>query len=617
MLVVPVPVTPLPLAAPRLEPQAPTASIALLTPAEAAILADTTPAFDWEDVAGAFAYGFQLAGDPGFSWIISDIYSLGTSDYSQRKALNVGATYYWRVSFKMEDGAWSAWSSERSFRVEWSPAISAVYPADGAKIPESRPTLSWSPAASAFSYELQLAEGPTGFDASASIRTARPSYRPSSAYLNQTTRYWRVRPENADGAFGAWQGPWRFTIEVPRPQLSSPEEGAALGDTTPSFDWSDVALAAGYRFQLASDAVFEDIIEDEVDLNSSEYTQPTALDNGKRYFWRVRAKDGEGTWSSWTPLRTMTIEWKPSISATYPSDGAKIPESRPVLAWSAAAEAAGYELQIADSPAAFGSARSIATVAPSYQPSGAYANSTVKVWRVRAKNVDGAFGPWAGPWVFSIDLERPRLAVPADAATLSDATPDFSWNEVSGATAYRFQLSTDASFENIAISANNLTAPSYAQWEPLKNGQKYYWRVMARDVDGIWGSWTETRILTVDWNPAISAVFPKTDEAIADATPLLEWTDAPEAKLYELQLSDSIQGFASASSIPAVASRYQTTQAVPNGSVKYWRVRARNADGVPSAWQGPWSFSIAWNPAIAVLLPSDGATAAQAAPLLD
>ena len=72
--------------------------------------------------------------------------------------------------------------------------------------------------------------------------------------------------------------------------LLMPEENATQVEIAPSFSWSPADFTNNYRFELAREASFGDLI-----LNSStvenEFTVREALEPGEGYFWRVAANN--------------------------------------------------------------------------------------------------------------------------------------------------------------------------------------------------------------------------------------------------------------------------------------------------------------------------------------
>jgi hypothetical protein len=99
---------------------------------------------------------------------------------------------------------------------------------------------------------------------------------------------------------------------LPAPKLLRPAADAVLTDTTPTFGWSSVRGAAGYRFQLSEDPSFGDTLLS-VDQTRRAYTPKTPLTGGAGYAWRVGALSGDGS-VSWSDVRTFSLVATPDAS---------------------------------------------------------------------------------------------------------------------------------------------------------------------------------------------------------------------------------------------------------------------------------------------------------------
>jgi VCBS repeat-containing protein len=82
----------------------------LLSPVYGAFVPSLKPTFDWEDVAGASSYSFQLSSSASMSGASS--YSISTSTYTPAKNLGANKSYYWRVRALGVNGP-SEWSEVR------------------------------------------------------------------------------------------------------------------------------------------------------------------------------------------------------------------------------------------------------------------------------------------------------------------------------------------------------------------------------------------------------------------------------------------------------------------------------------------------------------------------
>jgi len=107
-----------------------------------------------------------------------------------------------------------------------------------------------------------------------------------------------------------------FTMESTAPgtpQIAAPKDGATvgfMGDTKISFKWSDVSDPSGitYDIEVGEGSSFTKNLVAHTRLGDARYTltDAEALPNGE-YFWRVRAVDGAGNASDWTPATIVKV----------------------------------------------------------------------------------------------------------------------------------------------------------------------------------------------------------------------------------------------------------------------------------------------------------------------
>ena len=132
-----------------------------------------------------------------------------------------------------------------------------------------------------------------------------------------TTYYWRVRTDVGAPLQSYWSAIESYTIQqlvAVVPVINSPENGAEVNTTTPGFSWSPIEAATSYRFELATDADFTDVVYT-IDTTTAGAQLPAdiTLERGDQYFWRVKALTPlEGEWS--TTANFIVAELPPETS---------------------------------------------------------------------------------------------------------------------------------------------------------------------------------------------------------------------------------------------------------------------------------------------------------------
>ncbi len=90
------------------------------------------------------------------------------------------------------------------------------------------------------------------------------------------------------------------------PTLTTPANGATNIATTPTFTWTTVAgVGITYDIQIATDAIFGNIVSSASGLTTTTFIPSTALATNTAHFWRVRAVNACGA-GSFSPIFSFT-----------------------------------------------------------------------------------------------------------------------------------------------------------------------------------------------------------------------------------------------------------------------------------------------------------------------
>ncbi|HEX2909085.1 MAG TPA: right-handed parallel beta-helix repeat-containing protein [Phototrophicaceae bacterium] len=167
------------------------------------------------------------------------------------------------------------------------------------------------------------------------------------------------------------------------------------------------------------------------------------------------------------------------------------------------------------------------------------------------------------------------LVAPVDQSTTSNRQPTFTWNGITGATAYEIQLGRTNPPTEMVVE----TATTYVPPVPLLM-DTYYWRVRVQgDTD-----WSETWSLTIN---APTNAAPERNLITIDR-PTLTWATVGWAEQYEIEISSSPTFAAGAVYYLQENVGNMLAYTVPEGQeladgVYYWHVRAL-AVGRIGAW---------------------------------
>jgi hypothetical protein len=249
------------------------------------------PMFSWSPAAGAIVYDLQVATDINFTNLIVDVHGTTETSYTYSGILTPGL-FYWRVRSENSLGVFSDWSNVcvvDILPIFETPTINCLTPiADGSDV-----NFTWDAVVGATHYEFELATDVDFVniivDDNAVLTTAY-----DAGSLPTGTYYWRVRALGADPLeTSAWSDTCSVIIHnlIDTPMTVCEP---TIDQTDPVFEWTPVAGATSYEFQLATDSGFTALIVTATGLTMALYTYSGSLEPGT-YYWRVRAVRDDGS----------------------------------------------------------------------------------------------------------------------------------------------------------------------------------------------------------------------------------------------------------------------------------------------------------------------------------
>lgn len=218
------------------------ASFALVSPADGAASVARSPEFQWTASLNEDSYRVQADNNPGFSSPEIDAQGIIGSSYTHLGAALAPLTqYHWRVIATNLAGATVSSPASRSFTTITAPPASfnLLSPADGAIVPTTRPTLSWSASQFAAGYTVSIDDASDLASPFFTQGVSATSLAVPADVLSSNVRYyWRVSSSNEVGQATASPGIATFAVLVP------PCQGDADGDRSVGFPDVIAALAS-------------------------------------------------------------------------------------------------------------------------------------------------------------------------------------------------------------------------------------------------------------------------------------------------------------------------------------------------------------------------------------
>ena len=416
---------------------------------------------------------------------------------------------------------------------------------------------------------------------------------------------------------------------LPAPGIVSPLQGVTV-QATPVLQWSLVQGAAKFEVAIAPTADFTGTLTFSQTTANTSATPLKDLPVGD-YYWRVRAVDRAGVAGTFSTPTAFTRALDASPLLTSPVDEAtvKYPNDPLSYQWEPFAGAKTYELQVDDDAAFIGAPAAVVTPNTSYSPLNPPSFDTPVFWRVRAKSANNVYSQWSDAYTYTMTWD-PTVSMTLMSPPSSNGVPIekvvLSWAPVRGAAFYQLDLSPDQNFNAPIYDDAKVVGNTFTPKETLPAGA-YYWRVRPMSTSSVPqpGKWSDIDTgaawtFTKAW-PASAPTSPRptgTEDNRFDQVRLLapenadfgldqpefSWSPQRNASHYELQIgSDS--NFSPSTFLSCLTNHTRltpfkkvlgtstscSTTYISPGVVRYWRVRAVDADsGVLGAFSEVRSY---------------------------
>ena len=210
--------------------------------------------------------------------------------------------------------------------------------------------------------------------------------------------------------------------------IGSPANKELLTTYTPTFTWgASNPEAVSYYLQVSTSKRFTTRVIDQADILETNFTAPTALSPGLRYYWRVRGVNIAGVAGKWSSVRYFMTPLSTPVLLT-PGDGESLLTDVPTFDWEDVSGATRYIIQIA-SRSTFSKTVVKKTITSSeYIPTRDLPQNTLLYWRVKATTAYVS-SDWSEVRTFTTGNPPsvPRLYKPNNKALTKDYTPLLDW----------------------------------------------------------------------------------------------------------------------------------------------------------------------------------------------
>jgi hypothetical protein len=482
------------------------------------------------------------------------------------------------------------------------PAPTLLSPNNGAVISTLPPTLDWSDPAGANSYGVQVSAA-SSFAAMLVNQSAlgASTYTVPCELGWNTLYYWRANAANETGN-SVWSATGSFiTPAGPPPNAADNLIASAVSSTRLNLKWDDNSdIEMGFKIERKTGAAAYAQIA-QVGPGVTSYSNTTGLVTGRQYFYRVKAYYASGSSAYSNEAEATTLPPPPTVpTPVLPTSGFTVPTLIPVLDWSDPVGATSYSLQVSTASnfattvlSQTGLVSSTATV-----PAGTLAWNKTYYWKANAANGYGSTSNWSAARTFKTALGPPPLAPSGlNANAISSTRIDVTWADNSDNEAgFKIERKkTGSTFAQVATVVAGVT--NYNNTTGLTANMQYIYRVRAYLGTTLNSAYSDEALATtLPLPPAVpTLVSPGSGAVVSSLTPVLNWKAVSGASSYAAQVSATIS-FAipmasDTSGLPAASGT--VTAPLAWNTTYYWRVRAINALGLPSAWSAARTFKTA------------------------
>jgi len=523
--------------------------------APSGLIFTTKPTYEWEPIDQASGYELEIYRGTALAATFSFDQSICTDEICSVlpvKTLLIGSTYAWRIRAYINNEG-QEWLPLTGFSVA---GILAKTLKPKGNISQPAPTYQWTRTTNTTKYQIEVYKGTrrlfTIYPTNSSCSGIKCQITPNRV-LTAASYKWRVRAY-ANGKWTAWSAYRLFNVIIAVPKPSSP--AGTIYVNKPTYSWSRTANATKYQFELYKNRtrlINQFPTSRSCYLNVCKITPNRILAPGT-YKWRVRAYVN-GSWRSWSAYKYFnTVN---PVPRTLSPTGI-VYSFNPTFNWSSVTGASIYHYQIfQNGTLRFEEESTAISAAPEFDfEHGSYQ------WRVRA-NLPSGWGSFSAFEDFTLSRTVPVPLSPSGFEYHQQ--PIFSWEEVVGATAYRYDV-----FQEGTLLFSNEVSSSPHQTNLSMDYGSYQWQIQAF-LDGEWLAYSELSDFTIadpipqNQNPSGTLYTLSTD---------FSWSPVDGAEEYRLQVF--IQGQAEPVLDTSVDTNNFSTSLTPNSY--QWHVCTKAGD---------------------------------------
>ncbi len=435
-------------------------------------------------------------------------------------------------------------------------------------------TANWNNTAGATGYRLDVATN----SAFTSFVSGYQNLAVTGNSLNVTglsavaTYYYRVRATNTAGTSANSN-----TITVlTTPGIPPAYPATSIATSSFTANWGSVSGATGYRLDVSTTSNFSSYVNGYYNLAVTGTSRNiTGLSPGTTYFYRLRASNSSGASGNSTTIPTLILPAAPT-----PSVANNISANSFTANWNSVTSATHYLLDVSPNT-------SFSSFVPGYHNLNVSSTNAIVTglsagtpyyYRIRAVNTSGTSSYSS----FSSTITIPPAPVANTASNINLNSFNANWDNTTGATHYRIDVSTVSNFSNMLPGYTNLGvgAATSLNIVELDAGTTYYYRVRAENGSGISSYSNTITAVTKSPVPSIPTADPASNITATSFT--ANWSSVSGALSYELDISttNTFNNYVSGYQGLPVPTNIQNVTGLSSGTTYYYRVRSVSSGGI-------------------------------------
>ena len=402
------------------------------------------------------------------------------------------------------------------------------------------------------------------------------SLKTAASFDFETKSSYSIRVKVTDAGGLASEQQFTITVTNVDPNITITGPAVATPSQRPAFTWTEVSGATSYEIWLKKDSDISPYPT--ITVTQASYTPPADLGIGG---FKVAVRSISNSFiGEFTPNYSFVINTPAVMRAIAKSQ----PTLRPTINWDLLPGAVKYDVWIND--LSRGITQYIrdnnVTTGNSFTPSSDMPMGLYRAW-VRGIAADGTFGNWSGAIDFQT-MPAPTITAPLN-STFS-RRPVFTWNPVSGATAYELQIKNTKTgaltYNPTGLTGTNWTPPSN-----LPDGP-YRWWAIAIGPNNLRGFWTAPVDINIGGGTAVLTPTGTT----SNQRPTFTWKTVDGAARYELWVTNVGLNTRPIFETNLLTTSYTPVSLLAKGTYRAW-VRAVSISGEVGAWSSQADFVIA------------------------